>query len=81
MELQISVTNFGLVIPKESIEHIFDKFYRVEGSRSASTGGTGLGLNIAQQIAILHGGDIVVKSSENGTRFTIALPVKENGED
>ena len=80
-ELQISVINFGLVIPKESIEHIFDKFYRVEGSRSASTGGTGLGLNIAQQIAILHGGDIVVKSSENGTRFTIALPVKENGED
>ena len=55
-ELQIRVVNFGLVIPEESIEHIFDKFYRVESSRSVQTGGTGLGLNIAQAIAGLHGG-------------------------
>lgn len=57
-ELQIRVVNFGLVIPEESIEHIFDKFYRVESSRSVQTGGTGLGLNIAQEIAVLHGGKI-----------------------
>lgn len=74
-ELQIRVTNFGLIIPEESIEHIFDKFYRVESSRSAQTGGTGLGLNIAQEIAILHGGKITVQSSIKGTCFTIALPV------
>ncbi len=49
-ELQIRVINFGLVIPEESIEHIFDKFYRVESSRSVQTGGTGLGLNIVQDL-------------------------------
>ncbi len=74
-ELQICVTNFGLVIPEESLEHIFDKFYRVESSRSSQTGGTGLGLNIAQEIAILHGGRITVKSGIKGTCFTIALPI------
>ncbi len=80
-ELQIRVTNFGLVIPEESIEHIFDKFYRVESSRSAQTGGTGLGLNIAQEIAILHGGKITVQSSVKGTCFTIALPVNSTKDD
>lgn len=74
-ELQLRVTNFGLMIPEESIEHIFDKFYRVENSRSSQTGGTGLGLNIAQEIAILHGGRITVKSGIKGTCFTIALPI------
>lgn len=74
-ELQIRVTNFGLIIPEESLEHIFDKFYRVENSRSSKTGGTGLGLNIAQEIAILHGGKITVKSGIKGTCFTFALPI------
>lgn len=78
-ELQIRVTNFGLIIPEESLEHIFDKFYRVEHSRSSQTGGTGLGLNIAQEIAILHGGKITVKSGIKGTCFTIALPIDEKG--
>ena len=80
-ELQIRVINFGLVIPEESIEHIFDKFYRVESSRSVQTGGTGLGLNIAQEIAILHGGKITVKSSVKGTCFTVALPIEEPDAD
>lgn len=74
-EVQIRVTNFGLIIPKESIAHIFDKFYRVEGSRSTTTGGTGLGLNIAKEIVGLHNGTIQVESGIQGTCFTIALPV------
>lgn len=74
-ELQIRVTNFGLIIPEDSVEHIFDRFYRVESSRSSQTGGTGLGLNIAQEIAVLHGGKITVRSGINGTCFTIALPI------
>lgn len=74
-EVQIRVTNFGLVIPQESIGHIFDKFYRVEESRSSQTGGSGLGLNIAQQIAVLHGGTIDVTSGSDGTCFTIAIPL------
>ncbi len=77
-EFQVCVTNFGLVIPEESIEHIFDKFYRVEGSRSIKTGGTGLGLNIAQEIALLHDGKITVASSDKGTCFTVALPIVED---
>lgn len=80
-ELQIRVTNFGLMIPEESVEHIFDRFYRVEGSRSSQTGGTGLGLNIAQEIAVLHGGKITVRSGINGTCFTIALPIDNCSED
>lgn len=79
-EVQISVTNFGLIIPKESIAHIFDKFYRVEGSRSTTTGGTGLGLNIAKEIVVLHGGTIQVESGIQGTCFTIALPVDKEKE-
>lgn len=79
-EVQIRVTNFGLIIPEESIEHIFDKFYRVESSRNTSTGGTGLGLNIAYEIVKLHGGSIQVASSKQGTCFTIALPLQEEAE-
>lgn len=79
-EIQISVTNFGQVIPEESLSHVFDKFYRVEESRSTSTGGTGLGLNIAYEIIHLHGGTIQVSSSIQGTQFTIALPLEQEAE-
>ncbi len=79
-EIQITVINFGQIIPEESLSHIFDKFYRVEGSRSTNTGGTGLGLNIAYEIIHLHGGQIRVSSTIQGTQFTIALPlVMESG--
>lgn len=77
-EVQIRVTNFGLIIPPESLGHIFDKFYRVEESRSVQTGGTGLGLNIAQQIAVLHGGTINVTSGSDGTCFIVALPLERH---
>ena len=71
---KISVTNYGLIIPKESLDMIFEKFYRVEESRSRRTGGTGLGLNIAKEIIVLHGGNIGVDSGEQGTTFTVTLP-------
>ena len=79
-EVQIRVTNYGLVIPEESIKHLFDKFYRVERSRNVKTGGTGLGLNIAQEIVHLHGGRIQVTSGASGTCFTIALPLHKEEE-
>ena len=75
-DLHIRIINYGRLIPKKDIEHIFDKFYRVEDSRSAETGGTGLGLAITQNIVSLHGGDIEVKSDVYGTVFEIILPVK-----
>ena len=80
-EVQIRVTNYGLVIPEESIKHLFDKFYRVERSRNVKTGGTGLGLNVAQEIVHLHGGRIQVTSGASGTCFTIALPLHKEEEE
>lgn len=71
----VSVTNFGYVIPKEELPLLFEKFYRVEQSRSANTGGTGLGLAIAKNIVDMHGGTIGVTSDLNGTVFTVKLKV------
>ena len=69
----ISVTNYGYVIPPDELPMIFNKFYRVEQSRSTNTGGTGLGLAIAKNIVDMHGGTIQVESDLNGTVFTVKL--------
>ena len=71
----VSVTNYGHVIPTDELPLIFNKFYRVEQSRSSSTGGTGLGLAIAKEIVDMHGGTISVASDLNGTVFTVKLQV------
>ena len=63
------------VIPAEELPLIFNKFYRVEQSRSIYTGGTGLGLAIAKNIVDMHGGTISVASDLNGTVFTVKLKV------
>lgn len=73
--VQVSVTNYGYVIPAEELPLIFDKFYRVEQSRSTATGGTGLGLAIAKNIVEMHGGTIQVSSDLNGTIFTVKLKI------
>lgn len=71
----IEVINYGYVIPKEELPLIFNKFYRVEQSRSTNTGGTGLGLAIVKNIVDMHGGDIQVTSDLMGTCFTVKLKV------
>ncbi len=71
----VSVTNYGYVIPGEELPLLFEKFYRVEQSRSTNTGGTGLGLAIARNIVDMHGGTIGVTSDLNGTVFTVRLQV------
>ena len=71
----VSVTNYGYVIPADELPLICNKFYRVEQSRSSSTGGTGLGLAIAKEIVDMHGGTISVASDLNGTVFTVKLQV------
>lgn len=71
----ISIVNYGRIIPKEDIGKIFDKFYRVESSRSLKTGGTGLGLAIAKNIVGLHDGTISAHSDTDGTVFQIELPL------
>ncbi len=71
----LSVADHGVGIPPEAIDHVFERFYRVDKARSRSLGGTGLGLAIVKHIVLLHGGDVSV-SSESGVRtaFTIRLP-------
>lgn len=73
--LKVKVQDFGEGIKPDDLEHIFDRFYRVDRARSRKTGGTGLGLPIALSVVRAHGGDIKVKSEpEKGSEFTIYLP-------
>ena len=71
----VRVINYGRVIPAAELPLIFEKFYRVEQSRSSKTGGTGLGLAIAKSICEMHDGTISVTSDLNGTAFIVVLPV------
>ncbi len=75
----ISFTNRGNQIPPQKLSTIFDKFYRLDDSRSTTTGGAGLGLAIAKNIVAAHGGTIVASSDEDKTVFTITLPVNHKG--
>ncbi|KRL41705.1 sensor histidine kinase [Liquorilactobacillus nagelii] len=75
--IEVVVANDGQPIPKESLKKLFDRFYRVESSRSKETGGSGLGLAIAQSIVELHHGKIRAESNENWTQFIIELPIRQ----
>jgi heavy metal sensor kinase len=71
----IDITDTGLGIPESELPYIFDRFYRVDKSRSSI--GFGLGLSIAQSIAKAHGGKIDAKANvPHGTIFTISIPIK-----
>jgi two-component system sensor histidine kinase VanS len=70
----INVSNTGDTILPEQQAHIFEKFYRADEARQGNTGGAGLGLAIAKNIIVLHGGTIAVESQERKTTFTITLP-------
>lgn len=65
----VRFTNYGDEIPHSSLPHLFDRFYRVEGSRSKETGGTGLGLAIAKSIVNAHEGQISANSNRQRTVF------------
>ena len=74
--LQIEVSDTGIGIPAEALPKVFDRFFRVDASRSQMFGGTGLGLPIVQSIAFLHGGNVNISSKPGeGTRVTLSLPV------
>ena len=73
----IEVIDTGIGISPQEQEVIFDRFYRVNSSRSRRSGGSGLGLAIAQVIAQAHGGKILVKSQlDKGSTFSVRLPLK-----
>lgn len=70
----VSVISHGEVIPLQKLDMIFEKFYRLDSSRSTHTGGAGLGLAIAKKIVTAHGGKIHAESSEEQTAFIVELP-------
>ena len=75
-QASIKVLDEGQGIPEESLTKIFDRFYRVESSRSHDRGGSGLGLAIAQQLALAQGGTITAANcQEGGAVFTLTLPL------
>lgn len=71
----IKITNKGKQIPKEKLDRIFEKFYRLDSSRTSKTGGSGLGLAIAKEIIELHHGKITASSTLKETNFTVILPI------
>jgi signal transduction histidine kinase len=73
--IQVMVSDTGMGIPPEHVSHLFERFYRVEKSRSRAIGGTGLGLAIAQEIVHRHQGAIAIQSALGyGTTVTVTLP-------
>ena len=72
----VEVADSGIGIPEESIDQIYERFYRVDKSRSREIGGTGLGLAIARNAVLMHRGSIRVESIEGeGTTFTVRIPL------
>ncbi|MEM6822355.1 MAG: ATP-binding protein [Verrucomicrobiota bacterium] len=71
----LEVADNGIGIPQDALEHVFDRFYRVDDSRNVKTGGSGLGLAICKTIIEAHGGAISVKSEIGlGSCFRVELP-------
>jgi signal transduction histidine kinase len=74
----IKVADSGVGIPDDCIDHIFERFYRVDKARSRDTGGTGLGLAISRNIILMHKGSINVYSEPGkGTTFTVRVPMNK----
>jgi signal transduction histidine kinase len=74
--IEFTLKDTGCGIPRDQLPHIFDRFFRVDKSRTSFTGGSGLGLAISQWISNAHGGKIFVNSVEDkGTTFKVLLPV------
>lgn len=72
----LQIKNHGKTIPPQKLEKIFEQFFRLDSSRSSTTGGAGLGLAIAKQIVELHGGRITAMSENESITFSVCLPVQ-----
>jgi two-component system sensor histidine kinase SenX3 len=76
---EVAVIDKGIGIPVEHQERIFERFYRVDPSRSRDTGGTGLGLSIVKHAANNHGGEVTLFSKPNlGSTFTFRIPIHQD---
>ena len=79
--VRITVRNQGKEIAEHKLNHLFEKFYRLDEARSTNTGGAGLGLAIAKEIVELHGGMIHAVSNERYTEFIVTLPYMETNNE
>ena len=76
--MTIKVKDNGVGIPEDSLEHIFERFYRVDKGRSRKQGGTGLGLSIVKHIVQFYHGSIDVTSElDKGTEFFVKIPIRQ----
>lgn len=75
-KLEITVRDFGPGVPEESLEDIFRAFYRVDSSRAKKDGGTGLGLALAREAALIHEGDIRAGNANPGLEMIVTLPIR-----
>lgn len=73
-DIEIIFKNHGNTIPKEKLDRLFEQFFRLDSSRTSSTGGAGLGLSIAKEIVEQHGGMIKAESENEEIVFTVLLP-------
>ncbi|SMF86059.1 Signal transduction histidine kinase [Paenibacillus uliginis N3/975] len=81
-QVTMTIEDTGIGIPEDELPFLFDRFYRVEKSRSRQYGGTGLGLSIAKKLIDLQGGEIHVSSTTGvGTRFDICFPLSGSQEE
>ena len=76
----LTVSDSGIGIPKESVAHIYERFYRVDKSHSREIGGTGLGLAITRSAVLMHRGSIQLESiPDEGTTFIVKIPLTYKG--
>lgn len=81
-QIIVSVSDNGVGIPKENLDKVFERFYRVDKARTRKLGGTGLGLAIAKEMVEAHGGRIWASSKEGkGTKISFTLPYIQSEED
>ena len=77
-QVQIEIIDTGEGIPEEDLPNIFERFYRVDKSRTRATGGSGIGLAIARRLVEAHGGSIGVRSEEGkDSCFSFTVPVAD----
>ena len=77
--LVVTIRDYGPGVPEDQLEEIFRAFYRVDTSRARTSGGVGLGLALARETAIHHGGNIVARNAGTGLLVTVTLPLHANG--